>query len=165
MLETIIYKQCSKCKEVKPISEFYKDRAQKSGYRPSCKACKRKYQQSDAGKESIRRYYRKHPDKIATYRRKYQKTEAFRDAIHRFARTEKGKACKKRLYWKHIDKIRARSAVGSAVKKSTIPAAQTLRCVHCPKPATEYHHHLGYAKEHWLDVIPVCLPCHTGLHP
>jgi hypothetical protein len=24
----------------------------------------------------------------------------------------------------------------------------------------EYHHHLGYLKEHWLSVEPLCARCH-----
>ena len=35
-------KRCTKCGELKPLSEFYKDSYQKSGYRPSCKICNNK---------------------------------------------------------------------------------------------------------------------------
>ncbi len=33
------YKHCSKCKETKPVTEFSRDRASKSGYCSHCKAC------------------------------------------------------------------------------------------------------------------------------
>jgi hypothetical protein len=36
-------KRCTKCGEVKPLSEFYKNKRQSSGLNPSCKACKGKY--------------------------------------------------------------------------------------------------------------------------
>ncbi len=32
-------KQCTKCKEVKPLIDFYKDSKDKSGYKSSCKIC------------------------------------------------------------------------------------------------------------------------------
>ena len=35
-------KICSRCKEAKPLSEFYKDRAQSDGFRCRCKECDRK---------------------------------------------------------------------------------------------------------------------------
>lgn len=35
-------KRCTKCGELKPLSEFYRDCYQKSGYRPSCKSCNKK---------------------------------------------------------------------------------------------------------------------------
>lgn len=38
----MLMKRCTKCGELKPLSEFYKDSYQKSGYRPSCKICSNK---------------------------------------------------------------------------------------------------------------------------
>ena len=32
-------KQCSKCKKLKPFSEYYKRKNRKSGYQPACKKC------------------------------------------------------------------------------------------------------------------------------
>ena len=32
-------KQCTKCREVKPLSEFHRDRKKKDGLTPSCKIC------------------------------------------------------------------------------------------------------------------------------
>jgi hypothetical protein len=40
---TIEYKQCSKCKEVKSVSEFHKNRKIKSGYASACKPCVASY--------------------------------------------------------------------------------------------------------------------------
>lgn len=37
------YKKCSKCKLLKPISEFHKDKYKKDGLTCWCKDCKRKY--------------------------------------------------------------------------------------------------------------------------
>lgn len=58
-------------------------------------------------------------------------------------------------------KIKARLAVGHAVEYGRIPPARELLCAYCGEPAYEYHHHRGYARKYWLDVIPLCHPCHT----
>ena len=42
-------------------------------------------------------------------------------------------------------------------------AAKTLQCS-CGQQAKHYHHHKGYTKKHWLDVIPVCTKCHSIIH-
>lgn len=36
-------KKCNKCNEVKPLTEFYKDKSKNDGYRAECKSCKKMY--------------------------------------------------------------------------------------------------------------------------
>lgn len=90
-------KRCSRCGEIKPVSEFGKDRRNKDGLLIYCKSCKRKinasqseyrkeymkrylvtYQKSPEYRERERKYaqeYRKlHPDKNAEYSAKYRAT-------------------------------------------------------------------------------------------
>ena len=31
------------------------------------------------------------------------------------------------------------------------------------KTAVAYHHHRGYKREHFLDVVPVCHECHQNV--
>lgn len=51
-------KQCTKCGDVKPLSEFFKDRQKRDGLTSHCRTCKRdalnKYQRNNA--EKVRRY-------------------------------------------------------------------------------------------------------------
>ena len=54
-------KKCSKWGEVKPISEFYKQKSHKDGYQSSCKNCK-----NQLGKL----YCKKNSEKIKEYRKK-----------------------------------------------------------------------------------------------
>ncbi len=58
----------------------------------------------------------------------------------------------------------ARHLVNVAVRKKKMPKPTSLVCSQCGQPAKEYHHHLGYEPEHYMDVIPVCIPCHAKLH-
>ena len=60
-------KQCSKCKELKPFSEYYKRKNRKSGYQSSCKKCEiertqkwiKENQESVKEKEKTRYYANK----------------------------------------------------------------------------------------------------------
>lgn len=44
-------KICSKCKEIKKLSEFYKNKSQKDGYNNWCKECVKEYKKEN--KEEI----------------------------------------------------------------------------------------------------------------
>jgi hypothetical protein len=58
----------------------------------------------------------------------------------------------------------ARAYVNRQIRDGKLPRASTKPCVRCGKRAREYHHHLGYEREHWLDVTPVCSVCHRATH-
>lgn len=86
-------KACTKCKEVKPVSEFYKRKDAKDGLNSQCKKCvcerSRRYQ--EANKERVaerrRRYYEANKEKIAEkglrYRENNKEKIAERDRRYR----------------------------------------------------------------------------------
>lgn len=51
---------------------------------------------------------------------------------------------------------RANAAVTKAIRAGLLPPVTTQPCVDCRAVATAYDHYKGYAREHWLDVQPVC---------
>ena len=57
-------------------------------------------------------------------------------------------------------KSKARTALWTAIGRGHLARAKSLACHDCGKPAQHYDHYLGYAREHWLDVQPVCTSCH-----
>jgi hypothetical protein len=67
------YKQCSKCKEIKPTSEFYPDKRAKDGLMSWCKSCKKKDAHRDQNanpervKTTTRAWQKKNPEKVAIY--------------------------------------------------------------------------------------------------
>ncbi|MEE9354756.1 MAG: hypothetical protein V3U75_04125 [Methylococcaceae bacterium] len=132
-------KRCSKCKEIKPLSDFYKKAAKKDGRTCACKSCLRLYCQSEKGKATHNRY----------------------------EQSEKGetnkKRCAKRYRLKFPYKNKANKAVQKAIKDGRLPPPKSLNCS-CNEPAQEYHHHKGYEPKHWLDVVPVCVKCHKIAH-
>lgn len=151
MSEQIITKQCSKCKKIKALSEFYKHPQGKNGLYPSCKTCISKYMKKYSQTEHCRAYHKAYAKK---YRPKYVKTKQGRQSVH-----------KHNLKWyrNNPTKVKAKSAVNHAITAGKIPRISTLQCS-CGKRAQHYHHNKGYAKKHWLDVVPVCAFCHHKIH-
>lgn len=124
-------KQCSKCKQIKPTFEFSKHH--KHGYQYWCKECKRKNDYKNSAKGKI---------------------------VHkRHRQTKKYKARRKRYLIRYPEYKTARNAVSNAIIAGKLSRPNIFQCP-CGKQAEQYHHHLGYAPEHWLDVTPVCCKCH-----
>lgn len=157
MSEQIITKRCTVCKQIKPVSEFYKNRTRKDNHRRDCKVCNckrvKEYRQTERGRESNRQGVAR-----------YLKTKKGKACYKRYRQTEKGKAVDKRFRIRHPECRKAKDVVNHAVNAGKLPKIHSLLCVYCSKPAQQYHHWHSYEPEHWLDVIPVCRKCHNKLH-
>lgn len=157
MSKAIISKKCPECKEFKQLSEFYKNCGAKDGHQHSCKICKLKYD---------KKYVLTERGKAAQIKSNllYIKTRKGKDSAKRYRQSEKGKAASKRnkIHTRtcYPERIKARSAVSSAIALGKLIMPKYLLCSYCPKPAKQYHHYKGYAKKHWLDIVPICIECH-----
>lgn len=169
-------KKCSKCQQVKDLSEFHKNRAMRDGYQHYCKGCSKqasnRYWSTPEGKarkaEKDQRHYRKTYStrdgrkRLLERNRRFAETEAGRAMRARiyskWLRSEKGKRYRQEKYRSLIGK--AWLAVHTATANGALPRARTLKCSHCTHRADGYHHHRGYAREFWLDVVPLCTKCH-----
>jgi hypothetical protein len=134
-------KQCSKCKQIKPLMAFTRDRSRKAGYRSQCKECYRKYATSERGKAARHR------------------------ANQRYYQTRGGKASKKRGiygYWeRHPDRLAIAVQTRAAVRRGELLPIHSCTCAACGSSAQEYHHP-DYSKP--LEVVPLCKDCHTLQH-
>ena len=144
MSEPIKTKRCSKCKTIKPISEFHIRRNRKSGLMSSCKYCERirvvKWQQSPRGKQR-------------------------RCLIDlKFHQSEKGKIARREYVARNREKTNAVRIVRSAVEKGLLPKVSEQKCSYCDNQAKHYHHPRGYDSTHHLDVIQLCVACHNHSH-
>lgn len=174
MSEPIITKRCSKCKDFKPISEFYKDSLQKDGKDTYCKICRNqaytKYRQTEKGKKALGRAYRKYAktNKGKSAQKRYLYSEKAKVKRKCYLQTEKGKSVRRKILKQYTirypDKIKAERTANNAIKNGQLPRPDTRLCHYCPKPAQQYHHWHGYEPKHWLDVIPVCITCHRNAH-
>lgn len=146
-------KRCSKCKQTKLVSEFYRNRAMADGYANQCVVCfketHKKYRESDKGKE-----------RDARYRSTDEWQEIHRKASQKYKGTEASKASYASYYQRNKQKFRARGRVFDAVRSGRMQPATAFPCVRCGQSALEYHHHLGYDDAHSFDVIPLCKKCH-----
>lgn len=183
MSEPTITKRCSKCKQIKPIEEFCKNKRYRDGYYCWCNICEnlwhKKYRQSDKGKAVCRRYRQtakyktghklySHTDKAKAARKRYRKSKEGKTARKRYRNSKKGKIVHSRAHRKYDfrnpEKIKAKRAVYYAVKIGKLPKVKTLQCYLCFESAQQYHHYLGYEPKHYLDVLPVCRKCHRKIH-
>ena len=171
-------KPCSKCKETKPFSEFYKKRSHKDGLASCCKSCKnacdKAWQQTEKGRATKAKYRETPKDRAyqAEYKKEYQQSERGQAIIAKYVKayinTPKGKAVRNKATTRfkahHPNQIKASSVVNSEIRAGRLDRPDTLQCHYCPKQAEQYHHYLGYEPEFWLDVVPACLECHRKEH-
>jgi hypothetical protein len=138
-------KQCTKCKEVKELTEFNKSTAGKNGLCPKCKSCRKAYR--EANKQKIKAYnksyselYREaNKDKIKRYKQAYheankekisEKSKEYRQAnkdkinakrkLYREANKEKIKIYKKLHYEANKEKINANNKAYHEANKEKI---------------------------------------------
>lgn len=108
-------KQCKKCLETKQKEEFNNDKTRKDGKFPYCIICVKKdrviYNQSEKGKESLKRMHLKQKEWFKEYFKKYRK--------------------------KDLTKYIARNAVANAIRDKKIVKG---KCNICGEVKVEGHH-------------------------
>ncbi len=144
MSEPTVTKQCTKCKQIKPLIKFHKAKKAKQGVQSFCKQCNKDYQRE--------------------YMKEYHKTDNGREITKRYNRSEKGLEASRQAYKKNRIKKIGSACVRGKVKRGMIPHPSTLKCFKCENQATQYHHHKGYGKEGRYKVVPVCDMCHSLIH-
>jgi len=170
MSEQIISKRCCRCKQIKPLTDFSRRRNRRGGYAYHCKTCNVidsvAYSKTKAGRLAKLRYRRSQKGKKQEreYRRRDYVMDAQRDRLREYHRTVKFREDIREYVRNNPEKVKAHKAVSHAIENGMLPKAQSLVCSRCGKKAHQYHHHLGYEPEHWLDVIPACRSCHWILN-
>lgn len=133
-------KVCTKCGESKPLTEFHQ---RGKSLRPACKAC------TNAQNRSI--YEKNHDNHLETKRRyRLENPGARRETVRAYDD-------------RHREKRKAHAAVKHEINRGGLPRAADCTCYLCGEPAAIYHHH-SYARQHWLDVKPMCRVCHGKEH-
>ena len=138
-------KACIKCGEVKDLSAFPKNSRASDGRHAKCKTCTNEYL----------RAYRSTPEGAAKEKERQRKRYAEKkDSI--LARFKRHRS-------QHPEKIKANSAVRTALRRGELAPASACECNDCGAPAQHLHHH-SYEQQHWLDVVPLCASCHRIRH-
>ena len=149
-------KQCFKCGEVKPLSEFYKHPKMADGHVNKCKQCNKKDVRDNREKNID--YYRGYdrdrsmtPDRVEA-RKLYQQSEEGKEVIRKI---------RKRYIEKNPIKRAAHILVGNSVRDGRIFKSSKCEC--CGSTTKRLHgHHDDYARP--LDVRWLCPPCHKRWH-
>ncbi len=150
-------KQCSKCSQVKLLSEFSPSSRGLYGRHSRCKACIN---------EIIKARYRENPevrDRCRKYAKEHAGTPAGRAAQHK---------CQKKYRPTYLSdpenqlKVHARTAISNALLLGKIRKPLSCQCggkygAVC-EGRIEAHHHKGYSQEHWLDVEWLSAVCHKA---
>lgn len=134
------FKECFKCKSVKPLSEFYKHSAMADGHLNKCKEC---------AKNDATSHRNKNLEKVRAYDRARGKiTERIK------ANTEINKA------WRSEDarRVLAHSSVARAIRRGDLVRKPCVRCGEEKSVA----HHEDYDRP--LEVVWLCQPCHKQRH-
>jgi hypothetical protein len=147
-------RRCYKCREEKPLSDFYRDTHSPSGLQGRCKACCK----ADASTEEARRKMREH-----MRARRVQNTERERaiQAVYRERHRETVNA-RARERWgaeQEAEKQMARRAVFLALSSGRL--AKPSACQQCgtERPSREITaHHDDYRRP--LEVVWLCTFCH-----
>jgi len=152
-------KACTKCGQVKPLSEFYRRAASRAGWRSSCKAC-------DAAASAAR--YQRDPEHYRAanripYARNREKTIARQIEYHR---TPRGRAVNrtpvKRWQADNPHAVAARITVNSVRGAGVLVRAETGQAAGCECRSRLHAHHRCYGKK--LEVAWLCQGHHKLVH-
>ena len=130
-------KVCNKCGEAKPLSDFYKEKSKKDGYRNDCKACVRARSKAhyEANREKVaarqKAYNEANREEIAAYLKAYR--EANREEVaaqrkaYREANSEMVSAAQKAYYEANRERIRASVNASRTERYATDPEYRAKR--------------------------------------
>ncbi len=137
-------KNCNKCKENKPFSDFYRDSSRSDGLCFYCKKCDRlkikKWSFNTGFYHSVK--YRLRQKELGKTKYSYRK-----ESLSRY-------------YKRNPEKLLARAHVKMALAKGSIKKQPCF----CGDTITQAHHFNGYKKENWLAVIWLCNEHHRQAH-
>ena len=139
-------KQCPKCKQPKPLTEFHKDPKMQSGYKSKCKSCIKEYNQKNKEKikektkeykqknkekikEKIKEYNQKNKEKIKEKTKEYNQKnkEKIKEKTKEYNQKNKEKISKQKNQYKKERKakdplykltINIRSLIGSSIRNN-----------------------------------------------
>jgi hypothetical protein len=168
MVLTILYNQfmdtklCLKCGVTKTVDNFNKRKKSRDGLQSCCRECHkdmiRKYSSTERGKKKRR---------VRDNRSYWSGDGERREYLKKWRQSDKGKEMERRRsktrYQERREETLAKAAVQRAVKKGALPHISEQECSGCGDVAREYHHE-SYAKEHQLDVVPLCKMCHRATY-
>ena len=110
-------------------------------------------------------YRAAHKAEYAAWRDAHKESISVYNAAYKKARPDVLAAAQAKERALYPEKALARQKVATEVRSGRFPRANTMVCGICGEAlAAHWHHHNGYEPEYQLDVIAVCIECHTTAH-
>lgn len=149
------YKRCTKCGEIKPLSEYHRHSSLKDGRFNSCKVCERakarQWHAANPGRS--RQWERENPESVARTRKRARAKRADAERLERQKYQER-----------YPEKTKARRVFAKALQTGKL--VKPASCEDCgvrPEKTIDLHgHHHDYSKP--LDVEWLCRACHGKRH-
>jgi len=155
-LEGDTVKQCFRCKEKKPLFEFYAHPRMRDGRLGKCISCTKQDMKNLRTGPSR--------DRILAYDRARGSLPQRVSAREEYAQTERGRerqaAGVKAWAERNPEKKRAHTAVGNAIRDGKL--FRPSSCEKCGAKCKPHGHHDDYSN--LLDVRWLCVRCHADLH-
>ena len=170
-------KTCNTCNIKRPLTEFHKRENRKAGFVGKCKKCSALYNKRIREKQSYKDWYSAHQKTDAfkqsqkKYRqspagvemlRKFQSSDSAKEKQKEWAQSATGKksinAASQRARRNHPEKAKARSIVSGAIRAGKLVKKP---CEICDDTNVEAHHP-SYDKP--LDVMWLCQKHHSDWH-
>ena len=117
-------KQCTQCRFVKSVDNFYNKKRNKDGLTCSCKKCINKHLKSKAGRESQKKhrqseaYKEYHKEYQKEYQKEYLQSEAYKESKKKHRQSEVYKECRKRR--KRSDSYMIERLISKGIAKDQI---------------------------------------------
>ena len=146
---------CKSCHKEKETNDFYKSD------KYHCKDCikKRVLEYRKNNLERLQEYDRNRPNKED----RVSKCKQYKDRLRQENPEKYDKifhSIRKRYRAKHSDKAKANELLNEAIRRNKIE--RPAECSMCKKKCIPQGHHFDYTKP--LDVVWLCVRCHSALH-
>lgn len=148
-------KICLKCKEAKPLTEYYKHKKSSDGHLNKCKDCT---------KNDVNKHRAENIEKVRAYdRNRPNRSERIKKQID-YANSSKGKEVRfiatKNYRERNQYRYKANTSVGNAIRDGRLIRPNT--CQVCLIECKPQGHHDDYKKP--LIVRWLCVRCHNDFH-
>jgi Recombination endonuclease VII len=139
-------KYCSGCKEVKPLTEFYRRRDRPNGHVNKCKACRNAYHNEYVNR--IRKTGHKTAQKLRDYQKSYSQTEKGKEQSRKNTQAYRARHDKAELQRRQRDTY-LRSKFGITVEhEDQMKREQGYACAICKRLFDETVKHLRPCVDH-----------------
>jgi hypothetical protein len=143
MSNTVVTRICYSCKLEKPLDHFVTKKNKPFGKAYQCRLC---------GSAERKATHIKNKDADKEWARQYHQRPAVKERARLYSHKRRKNPAEK-------IKIQARLAVSDRVIRGKLIRSES--CQQCGLLCkTEAHHHKGYERKYWLDVIWLCPECH-----